>query len=177
MPSSAYQVPAISNPTTDFIVALSVNFASPNVNLTLPTRDPLWFIRAISLTAVENRVYEIQFYSSATNATGSITTENFIGCWQFNLGAAGPPATPGYPIDPTDSSPADGLFNYYIDGLWIPYFDADLMAAKNSSNSGGTYPNNAAIHCRLVNRSASATAGGTGQFKLTIFAANQGQQV
>lgn len=178
MPSSAFQQPVSSRPTVDFLEALATNAASATVSLALATRNPFWFIRAISLVALENLDYEIQFYSKASNLGGTFTTDNFVGLWQFAAMTATVPASPGYPVDPVDSSPADPYYHFYIDGLAIPYFDADQLAAANAANSGGTYPNNAHLHCRLVNRSTAAkTAGANGAVKLTVFLAPQGMQV
>lgn len=175
MPVSAFQLPAQSSPTVDFLEALSTNDASATVDLALPTRDPFWFIRAISIVAVQNLAYELQFYSSADNLGGTLPTDKFIGVWQFSEESTSVPASPGAPITPHDVSPPDGFFRYYIDGLWVPYFDGDILSA---SQAAGTYPANAKLHCRLVNRSSTAKlAGASGAVIVTIFAANQGQQV
>jgi hypothetical protein len=178
MPSTAFQRPVRSNPTTDFAEALTTNQASATVNLVLPTRDPFWFIRAFTLVAKQNLAYEIQAYARATNLGGTIATDYFIGVWQFMAMSAGPPASPGYPVDAVDISPADTLYHYYVDGNMMPYYDADQLDAANSANAGGTYPKNAELHLRLVNRSAGSKSAGTaGALQLTVFVAAQGQQV
>ncbi len=177
MPASAFQQPVFSNPTVDFTEALSTNDASANVDLVLSTRDPLWFIRAIAIVSVQDLAWELQFYSSADNLGGTLDTDKFIGVWQFSPLVVGPPASPGYPITPIDVSPADAFYRFYVDGLWIPYYDGDMLGARSVA-AGGTYPNNAAVHTRLVNRSAtSKIAGASGAVKVTLFLAPQGQQV
>ena len=168
MPSTAFQRPVRSNPTVDFLEGLGTNDGTATVNLVLPTRDAFWFIRAFTLVATENLVYELQLYSGATNLGGTFATDKFIAVWQFMALSAGPPASPGYPFIPPGLSPGDALFHYYVDGNMMPYFDGDQLAASNAANSGGTYPNNAKLHVRLINRSAtSKTAGAGGALQLT----------
>jgi hypothetical protein len=63
------------------------------------------------------------------------------------------------------------LFNFYIDGNFIPYVDEDLNTAINNRS-------NAKLHVKLVNRSASSkTAGAPGALILTAWVAPQGMQV
>lgn len=177
MPSTAYQRPVQSNPTTQFTEALDTNDCSATVNLVLPSRDPFWFLRAFTLVAVQNLSYELQVYSSATNLGGAFSTDKFIGVWQFMAMYAGPPASPGYPVIPPGGSPGDPFYHYYVDGNMLPYFDGDQLVASNSANSGGTYPKNAQLHVRLVNRSATSKIAGTlGAVQLTAWVAAQGQQ-
>lgn len=164
MPSSAYQRPVVSNPTTDFIEGLATGVGSAIYSLALPDKSPFWFIKGFTLVATENLQYEIQLFSKAAGGTGVLATENFIGAWQFSALSAGPPAFPGYPIT------GDGLFLFYIDGNMIPYIDQDL-------NTGGASGANAQLHVRLVNRSAaSKTAGADGALILTAWCAPQGMQ-
>lgn len=169
MPSSAFQIPIASNSLTDFTEALSTNEASATVDLPLPTRDAFWFVRAINVIAVQNLAYEFQFFSSATNADGTIPGSKFIGVWQFAAMSASAPASPGYPAE--TGSPGDTLYHYYIDGLWIPYYDGDLMSLSQSLAS-------AKLHVRLINRSAAGKVNGElGALQATFFCANQGMQV
>ena len=177
MPSTAFQRPVRSNPTVDFLEGLGENDGTATVNLVLPTRDAYWFIRAFTLVATENLVYELQLYSSATNLGGTFATDKFIGVWQFMSMIAGPPASPGYPFIPPGLSPGDAFYHYYVDGNMMPYFDGDQLSAA-SQLSGGAYPNNAKLHVRLINRSStSKTAGAGGALQLTAWVAPQGQQV
>jgi hypothetical protein len=172
-----YQRPVYSNPTVDFLEALTTNQASATVNLPLPTRDAAWFVQSFTLVSVENLEWELQVFSSADNLGGTVATAKFIGSWQFVAMVAGPPASPGYPVDQVDASPADALYKYYIDGNMIPYLDEDQLSAASQA-SGGTYPNNAHLHIRLVNRSsASKSANAGGAVQLTAWCAPQGQQV
>ena len=54
MPLSAFQQAVRSNPATDFVEALVTNEASATVNLKLPSKNPLWFIRAITIVATQD---------------------------------------------------------------------------------------------------------------------------
>lgn len=171
-----YQRPVYSDPATDFIEALTTNQATATVSLPLPTRDAAAYIQAFTLIAVQNLAYELQVFSSADNLGGTVATARFIGAWQFVPMLAGPPASPGYPVDQVDASPADTLYKFYIDGNMIPYLDEDQMEAASQA-SGGTYPNNAHLHLRLVNRSAgSKNAGDSGAVQLIVWCAPQGLQ-
>lgn len=176
MSLSNYQQPVRSNPTVDFTEALVTNAGSANVDLTLPTRDALWFVRAIAIIATENLAYELQLFDSAENMGATIPEDHFVAVWQFGVLSAAVPASPGYPFDVPDVTPQNGFYHFYVDGNGIPYYDLDQLKAKNQG-SGGTYPNNAKLHCRLINRSAATkTAGSGGALQVTFFLANQGQQ-
>lgn len=167
---SAYQQPIQSDPTTDFIEALGQNEISVNVDLNLPSKDPAWFIRAISIIATQDRAYELWVFSSATNLDGTITGDKFIAYYQFATKSAGPPATAGSSVDFVGLSPADTHVRYYVDGLMIPYYDADFQSAPSGANPK--------IHCRLINRSATAkSAGAAGALQVTFYTAVQGMQV
>ena len=167
---SAYQQPVRSDPTVDFAEALHVNEISTNVDLILPSRDPLWFIRAISLVAMQNLAYELWLFSSATNLDGTIAGDRFVAYWQFGPLSGTAPATPGYPVDFVGLSPADGLYRYYVDGNMMPYWDLDQLEAGSVHN--------AKLHCRLINRSATAKdAGEAGWVQVTFYSGVQGQQV
>ena len=174
MPLSAFQRPVQSKPTVDFLDGVHVNDASANTDLILPGRDPFWFVRAISIVSVQNLAWELQVYSKAVNLGGDFDTDNFLGVWQFGVLAVGPPASPGWPVGVPTASPGDSLYHFYVDGNMMPYYDADQLAASQATG----YPNNAKLHVRLINRSATPkTAGAPGAVLVTFFMATQGQQV
>ena len=185
MPASAYQIAVRSNPDTDFTEALATNEASATVDLRLPTRDPLWFIRAISIVSVQNLAWEVMLFTSADNMGATLQTDRFLGTWQFGAMTVGPPAYPGWPIDTPETSPDNGYYHFYIDGNMMPYYDMDQMAAQNPYSNvplgvgvANASPNNAKLHIRLINRSAaSKSADAAGALLLTIYCANQGMQV
>lgn len=174
MPQTAYQHPVSSNPTTQFLEFLQTNDASVNTDLVLPSKDPLWFIRAITLVATQNLTYELALFSRADNLNGTLDTDYFIGNWQFTVMNGSVPASPGYPVTIPSASPGDSFYHFYIDGNFVPYYDLDQL---DSSFNAGTYPQNAKLHCRLINRSATPKAAGeAGALKITFFVAAQGQQ-
>jgi len=176
MPLSAFQLPVSSRPTVDFLEDLPTNVASATVDLSLPLRDAFWFVRAITIVSVQNLAWELMLFSTAANNLGgSLAAQSFIGVWQFGPLVVGPPASPGWPIAPVDESPApDAWYRYYVDGNMMPYFDGDQLAASQASG----YPNNAKLHCRLINRSAgSKLASAAGALKVTFWMATQGAQV
>lgn len=176
MSLSNYQLPVASDPTVDFLEALATNEISADVNLVLPTRDSLWFIRAISIVCLQNLAWEVQLFTKAANLGGTFDTDNFLGVWQFGVLVPGPPASPGYPVTEVGASPADPYFHQYIDGNMMPYYDLDQMERRNNPGTGPT--NNAHLHVRLVNRSAaSKIAGASGALKVTFYCALQGLMV
>ncbi len=185
MPLSAYEQAVRSNPSVDFTEALTTNQASATVNLRLPTRDPLWFVRAITIISVQDLQWELQLFNSAVNMGPTLAEDNFIAAWQFYTLVVGPPASPGWPIDTPDASPDNGFYHFYIDGNMMPIYDMDQLKARNpnynvplGSGVSNASPNNANLHVRLVNRSAGAkNAGAGGALLVTFFCANQGQQV
>jgi hypothetical protein len=113
-------IPVISRPTVDFTAAL----AAAGGALTPPFTGsaitnlpglPAWgsrrfFIRAISFTAVENIGLEFDFFSGAAGG--------FLSRYQFSK-------ADGVQLN------AAGLYNYYVDGLAIPYIDLDTVSSTN----------------------------------------------
>lgn len=184
MPLSAYQQPVRSNPAVHFLEALDTNEGSANVELRLPTRDPLWFVRAITLVAVQNLDYELQLFSSAVNMGATIALDKFNAVWQFGALSNVAPASPGYPFTPADKV-ANGFFHYYVDGNSMPIWDLDQLVAPNpnaqqplGTGSANADPNNAHLHVRLINRSvASKSAGALGAVQVSFYVSAQGQQV
>lgn len=148
MPNS-FVHPAQSNPATMFVEALaaaSATFVPPfagsaiyNIGLPKASGSGRWFIRAIQYLCVQQVGLEWDFWSSATGLTNVIGTDAFVARWQFA-------SNNGQLFNNT------GLFRYYIDGLAIPYFDAD------SQLNAGVNP---ALHvaCQNVDTVAKGAAG------------------
>ncbi len=184
MPLSAYQQPVRSKPAVDYIEQLLVNTSTATVSLRLPTKDPLWFVRAISIIAVQNLAYELQLFSSADNMGATIDTDKFIAVWQFGPLVVGPPSSPGYPFTTPDISPDNGYYHFYVDGNMIPYYDLDTLNRQNElahtplgQGLGPASVPNALLHTRLINRSATTkNAGTSGALQVTFYMANQGLQ-
>lgn len=182
---SAYQQPVMSNPATDFTEQLVTNAGSANVDLTLPGKDALWFIRAIALIAVQNLAYELQLFTSADNMGPTIATDNFLATWEFGAITSGPPAGAGYPFDVPDVTPQNGYYHYYIDGNMMPYYDKDQMNLRNpvaSQPLGVGFSNYnippAKLHVRLINRSSTTkNADASGALQVIFYVATQGMQV
>lgn len=181
MPLSAYQKPVSSKPTVDFLEALAQDEASATVNLRLPLRDPLWFIRAISIIAVQNLAWELQLFNSAINMGLTMASDGFVSVWQFGVI---PAQGPGYPFTLESGDPANAFFHQYIDGNMMPYWDLDQLNAVNAvanqplgTGVANASPNNAELHVRLINRSVTAKlADADGAVKVTFYCANQGMQ-
>lgn len=165
----SFQIPVTSNPATQFTQAIAQNEISQNTDLALPSRVPYWRINAITITALQNLIYELWLFSTAANLAGALATDGgFIGVWQFSALASG---GAGYTVTPVGGS-ADPLFHYYIDGLAVPYIDRDYQVTAGggsqggSGGSGGAFPQ---VHCRLANRSATGkNADATGALIVTL---------
>jgi len=165
---SAFQRPILSDPATQFIEALAQDAISDNYDLRCQERQHSFFIRAITIVAVQNLAYELWLFRSATNFTAAVGTDKFIGVWQFAALTAG---QPGFTVG------GGSLFRYYIDGLMVPYWDEDF-GQSDGTPQGNQRGRNAFIHARLVNRSATGkNAGATGAVQLTFWTAVQGMQV
>ena len=181
---SAYQRPIATKPTVHFLEALATNEASATVNLQLPTRDAMWFVRAISIISVQNLAWELQTFTRAVNGGPTLETDYFNAAWQFGTLVVGPPASPGWPFDAVDATPPNDFYHYYVDGNMQPYLDLDAMTTPNPAANvplgqgvANATGNNAALHVRLINRSAaSKTAGAGGALLVTFFMALQGRQ-
>ena len=181
---SAYQLPIASKPTVDFLEGLATNQASATVDLLLPQRMPMWFVRAISIVSVQNLAWELQTFSRSDNGGPTLETDYFNAVWQFGALAVGPPASPGWPFDAVDATPPNDFYHFYIDGNMMPYQDLDFMTAPNPAAStplgqgvaNATGPN-ASLHVRLINRSATAKlAGADGALMVTFYLSSQGMQ-
>lgn len=127
--------PVKSRADVDFTEALAENAASAMVTLygVEPIFSRRYFIRAIRVTAKENFGPQLNFFASAAGDTTEPSTNTFLGRWGFA-------ASMGTQIGAT------GLWQYYIDGLAIPYYDEDTILT--------TVPPN--LHVILENISATA---------------------
>ncbi len=106
-------------------------------------------IKSLSILSDQNLAWEVNFFGRNTYLTNQADLDLvfFIGRWNFAAG------------DGTQIAAA-GPFIYYVDGLDIPYQDAD--GALPPAHVG-------IIHIGLVNRSATAkNAGATGEVVLEI---------
>lgn len=106
-------------------------------------------IKSLSILSDQNLAWEVDFFGKNTYMAGQADINNvfFIGRWIFSA------------ADGTQIA-ASGPFIYYVDGLDIPYQDAD--GAQPPAHIG-------IIHVGIVNRSATAkNAGATGNLVLEI---------
>lgn len=127
--------------TRDFTAALATNaaiFLSLDVaGLGVGKRVDA-IIRALQILSVENLDWEIWLFRNALQNPTNPDTNGALGYWNFGTTAVRIGGT--------------GLYNYYIDGLGIPYLDDDQTSK---------------IHMALINRSAaSKTAGSGGAIKV-----------
>lgn len=127
-----YQFTVTSVSTTHFTGALATN-AAETEDIALPgalagvNGNARGEIRSITIISQQNLAWELEFWRSATHGA-TIDADKFIGRWTFAA------------VDGVQEAGA-GNFRYYIDGLDIPYDDAD-----------GT----GKLHISLVNRDAVA---------------------
>jgi hypothetical protein len=119
--------PVPSNPTLHFLEALGAagsTFTPPFVGGPIYNLPGLvkgvyrYLIRSIEYLAVEQVGLEFDFWNSATGLTNLVATDSFIARFQFG-------SVNGQKFNNT------GLFRFYIDGLAIPYFDADSTLNAN----------------------------------------------
>lgn len=171
MSDNLYEYRIKSNSTTDFLEPLATNECSADVEIMLPNKSPLWYLRAIEIVSKENLDYEVWLFRRAANLTGVVTTEEFIGMWQFNALIVGPPASPGYPVTVHGGS-LDPLYHFYVDGNMMPIQDLDSI--KPSPVPATPSLANAYLHVRLINRNAvSKTAGAGGALEVIFWVAAQ----
>lgn len=148
--------PVVSVGTVNFLEGLATN-AVTAVNA-LPGCPPVnsrrYFIRAISVLAVEQIGPTFLFYSSLTGQpTVAVDTNNFIGHFGFVDGMAVRLA-------------GAGLFYYYVDGLQLPYF----------TETSGSVIGPPALNVALLNTSATAkTAGAPGAVRARFWLQPMGQ--
>lgn len=106
-------------------------------------------IKSISILSDQNLAWEVNFFGDSNFMVNQANLDSvlFLGRWTFQV-------ADGLQIAAT------GPYLYYVDGLDIPYLDAD----------GATPPAHVGqIHVGLVNRSATAkNAGATGEIVLEL---------
>jgi hypothetical protein len=150
-------IPVISRPTVDFLAALAAASATftppftggPITNLAgLPASGSRRFlVRAISFTAVESIGLEFDFFSGAAGG--------FLSRYQFGK-------ADGVQFNAT------GLYNYYVDGLAIPYIDLDTVSSTN--------PAPPALHVAIQNVDTTAkSADAAGAIAVTVWIEPMGE--
>lgn len=121
MAQTSFLFPVPSIPTVNFLEALAAASATltppfagttiDNINGVPPIGSRRFLIRAIGYTAVQQVGLEFDFFSSSGGG--------FLGRYQFTS------------VNGVQYNGA-GLFNYYVDGLALPYFDLDTINTVNS---------------------------------------------
>lgn len=113
-----------SKPTVHFLDALAAagtSFTPPFVATAInnipgvpPIGSRRFLIRAIEYLSVQNVGLEFDFFGSAAGLTNVIATDTFISRYQFA-------SANGVQVG------GAGLYRSYVDGLAIPWFDADTI--------------------------------------------------
>jgi len=162
--TGGYQFRVQSNEALHFTEALTQNQISANYDLQLPSACGPVIVQAEVLVSVQNLAYEVWLFNRAVNLTSDPATDGFVGMWQFGALAAG---FAGWTVTPAAGGGANPLFRQFIAGLAIPYTDRDNVST----------PNAPLLHCRLINRSATAkNAGATGELVVSFLVSQQGFQ-
>jgi hypothetical protein len=135
-----------TDPDDQFTGALATN-ATENENLVLNAAlagvngAAQGLIRSITIVSDQNLAWELQWYTADTFQNADPEVDSFLSYWAFA-------AADGVQVAAT------GLYRYYVDGLAIPYKDADASGE---------------MHISLINRSVtSKNAGATGEIKVTL---------
>lgn len=143
----AFQYHVRSDKDSHFTGGLAQN-AGEDESLTLPAclaginGNARGAVRSITVISDQNLDWEVNVWRSATHGTSDIDTDKWLGRWTFTAS--------------TDAKQLAGAgsYLYYIDGLDIPYTDADFSSK---------------LHLTLTNRSATAkNAGATGEVILDV---------
>lgn len=141
--------PVTSVPTVNFLEALAQNAASA-MNILYgvpPIFGRRYLIRAVSILTREAYGPELNFFATAAGNTTDPATNTFISRCGF-VSANG------------ERIGATGLYNYYVDGLAIPYYDLDTINSENPPS----------LHVILQNVSATGkSANDTGATKVTVW--------
>lgn len=148
--STSFLFPVPSVGTVNFLDALAaaaVTLTPPfvggpinNINGVPPIGSRRYLIRAISWTAVQNVGLEFDFFSRAANG-------DFLSRFQFAS------------VNGVQYNSA-GVFNYYIDGLALPYFDLDTINSVSPPT----------LHVGVQNIDTVAkSAGAPGQINATFW--------
>lgn len=133
--SNDFHYPVASVASVNFLEALAQNVSSAmNILYGLPPiNSRRYFIRAMSIVTKENFGPQFSFYAAAAGDTSNPATNKFVSRFGF-LSSMGV-------LDP-----ATGCYNYYVDGLAVPYFDDDTANSVNPPR----------LHVILTNISATA---------------------
>lgn len=147
--STNFVFPVASRPTVNFLEALTTNQASAMNNLpgVPPVGSRRYYIRAIEAVCKQQIGPQFNFFATAAGNTTDPSTNTFLSRWGFldSFGAQ---------IGGT------GLYNYYVDGLAIPYRDDDTINTVNPPK----------LHVILQNTSAtSKSANATGALSVTFW--------
>ena len=113
-------------------------------------------LKSISILSDQQLAWNLQLYSRNTFVAGQadLDAEFFLGQWSF-IEADGTQVAAG------------GPFQYYIDGLDIPYFCGDFDT--HATFVAGAKRPQGQIHLQLVNRSStSKNAGATGEIVIDL---------
>ena len=147
--SNNFLFPVVSVPATNFTEALATN-AKSAMNLLygiVPQASRQYLIQQIEVTTKENIGPQFNFFASAAGFTTDPATDTFLGQVTF-LAAQG--AQIG----------ASGLWRYFVNGLQMPYYDADTLNSLNPPS----------LHVILQNVGAtSKSAGAAGSIAVTIW--------
>lgn len=141
--------PVTSVATVNFLEALAQNAASA-MNILYgvpPIFSRRYLIRAINVLTREAYGPELNMFATAAGNTTDPATNTFISRWGFISANA-------------ERIGGTGLYNYYVDGLAIPYYDLDTVNTENPPS----------LHVILQNLSATAkSANDTGATKVTVW--------
>ena len=141
--------PVQSRAAVDFLTGLAQHAATP-MNLLYgvpPINSRQYYIRAIAVLAKENFGPELNFFSTADGNTTDPATNTFLSKFGF-LSSMG------------EQIGATGIWNYYVDGLAIPYRDDDTINTVTPPS----------LHVILQNISATAkSADGAGAVTVTVW--------
>ncbi len=141
--------PVTSVPTANFLDALAQHAATA-MNILYgvpPIYSRRYLIRAISVLAKEAYGPELNFFSTAAGNTTNPATNTFLSRWGFISSMA-------------EQIGATGLYNWYVDGLAIPYRDDDTINTTNPPS----------LHVIMQNISATAkSADADGATSVTVW--------
>lgn len=142
-----------SDKDSHFTGAIAQN-AGESENLVLPgclegiRGNARSILRAIAIESDENLDWEIWLFRKDAFQVSDLDTDSWVGRWSFVAADAVRLA-------------GAGQYLYYIDGLAVPYFDAD---------------NTGELHVTLINRSAAGkTAGAAGEIVVKFFLEPMGE--
>lgn len=146
---SSYLFPVQSDPAVNFLEGLTQYQATPINTLygVQPIFSRRYLIRAITITTKENYGPQLNFFSTGDGDVTDPADNTFISRWGF-LNVSG------------QQVGATGLWQYYVDGLAIPYYDAYNINDQTGQN----------LYVSLENTSTTAkSAADTGATKVVVW--------